>query len=777
MLLRYIGLQLVLLFFYFVSYGQNLIINPSAETAPVGNGWTQVSGNWTRGQETVNASNSEAPVDGSYHFFCDDGVNSVDEIYQDIDVSSNAVYIDGGRYEYSFSGWVRDWNGNDYSQLIVEYRDASSTVLDSYSTGYQGPTSWTQYTDTRIAPVNTRTIRIRIQSQFNSGNDNDGYADALSLTGRLINNGPRGPGGVGSIDGTSDLSLWLDANTIGQSNASNVVSWTDQSGYDNNAGTVSGNEPQFRTNVLNGYPVLRFTAANTDYMRINDAASLKPTTISVFVVGSYTSSTSDWSPYLIKTDTWSWTKGYGIGKDNNNSAQRAFINQYSSNYVVGAQTAGITEIMNLVYDKTDVEYYNNEVSQGTSSYTADIDNVTNYLYLGISPDGGGSGVQAPLDGDIAEAIIIKRNVNDAERILINNYLSAKYDVDLGSNKVYFQADVGQGNFDHEVAGIGRMDASNIHNDAQGTGIVRINNPTGLGNNEFLMWGHDNGDLNATETSDVPSLVVQRFDRVWRVSEVNTSGTAVDVGSVDISWDLLSLGSVTASDIRLLIDTDNDGSFADETPISGATSVGGSIYKFSGVSGLVNNRRFTIGTINNVQTPLPIELISFAAKVVSEEVVLDWQTATETNNDYFTIERSQDAQNWESIRQITGSGNSNKLLTYNVIDYSPFTGKSYYRLKQTDYDGKYSYSSIRKVQLALNTAIRIYPNPTQNVVTIEGIDAINQDIRIYNVIGAEVGQSIPRVQRQGDNFVIDLSSLPIGVYFIKVEGQSFKVFKK
>ena len=136
-----------------------------------------------------------------------------------------------------------------------------------------------------------------------------------------------GPGGVGKTDGTSDLVLWLNANTINQTDGSNVSSWTDQSGYSNSASAPSGNEPVFETNELNGSPVVRFTAANTDYLRVNDATSLKPNTISLFVVGQYNSSTSDWSPYIIKTDTWSWAKGYGIGKDEANARQRGFINQ------------------------------------------------------------------------------------------------------------------------------------------------------------------------------------------------------------------------------------------------------------------------------------------------------------------------------------------------------------------------------------------------------------------------------------------------------------------
>src|SRR5690554_3581050 len=84
--------------------------------------------------------------------------------------------------------------------------------------------------------------------------------------------------------------------------------------------------------------------------------------------------------------------------------------------------------------------------------------------------------------------------------------------------------------------------------------------------------------------------------------------------------------------------------------------------------------------------LPIELITFDAVKKDRQVELLWKTATETNNDFFTIERSIDGKYWESIQTISGAGNSVKVLDYSWTDNSPYAGVSYYRLNQTDYDG-------------------------------------------------------------------------------------------
>src|SRR5690606_7930834 len=129
------------------------------------------------------------------------------------------------------------------------------------------------------------------------------------------------------------------------------------------------------------------------------------------------------------------------------------------------------------------------------------------------------------------------------------YLSAKYNIALAQNDVYDEDD--NGNYDFEVAGIGRL-GSMIHDDSKGSGMIHILNPSNLDNNEFMMWGHNGGDNQATEIIDIPASVDARFERVWRVSESSTTGTAVDVGSVDLRWDLAGLGSVTTSELRLLI---------------------------------------------------------------------------------------------------------------------------------------------------------------------------------------------------------------------------------
>jgi len=328
-----------------------------------------------------------------------------------------------------------------------------------------------------------------------------------------------------------------------------------------------------------------------------------------------------------------------------------------------------------------------------------------------------------------------------------------------------------------VAGIGRVDASNIHNDAQGTGIVRILNPTNLDNDEFLIWGHDNGVQRGIEKTDIPAGIQARFQRVWRVNEVSTSGSAVDVGAIDIRWDLSGLGPVTTSDLRLLVDMNNNGIFSDEAPLGSATSLGGNIYAFTGITAISNNLRFTLATINATQTALPIELISFRASAQNDKVKLDWQTAKEINNDYFTVEYSRDGSDWKVLKKIKGAGTSYNLLNYTTMDDFPMDGTTYYRLKQTDLSGQSTYSNIVSINLDQlpSLKITIYPNPAMDVIVVNGEDL--SQLTVLDALGRDLTTSCSFAFESKSQVQIDLSALSEGLYYIKTCSTLNKVIKK
>jgi hypothetical protein len=103
----------------------------------------------------------------------------------------------------------------------------------------------------------------------------------------------------------------------------------------------------------------------------------------------------------------------------------------------------------------------------------------------------------------------------------------------------------------------------------------------------------------------------------------------------------------------------------------------------------------------------VELLSFTAEVVSQGVALNWTTASEINNDYFTIERSADAVHFEDLLKVNGAGNSTRhCITAHSIN-KPLQGISYYRLKQTDFDGTSSWSDAVSVFIGSNENITVF----------------------------------------------------------------------
>jgi hypothetical protein len=186
--------------------------------------------------------------------------------------------------------------------------------------------------------------------------------------------------------------------------------------------------------------------------------------------------------------------------------------------------------------------------------------------------------------------------------------------------------------------------------------------------------------------------------------------------------------------------------------------------------------------------LPIELLSFTATLSNSQrqVELEWATASESNNDYFTVERSADGINWEFVKETEGAGNSVALLTYDEIDEDPIMGVSYYRLKQTDFDGEFSYSPIVSVELLAENELTVYPNPVDqgtsvnvNYLVINYPEGFNgeSDLIIYSVEGKVVYQTVINVTETHQTFIkIDEGFAP-GFYAIHTKFANTKFLVK
>jgi hypothetical protein len=186
--------------------------------------------------------------------------------------------------------------------------------------------------------------------------------------------------------------------------------------------------------------------------------------------------------------------------------------------------------------------------------------------------------------------------------------------------------------------------------------------------------------------------------------------------------------------------------------------------------------FTFGAKNDGGNPLPVELTEFKGNCKGDSRELIWKTATETNNDYFTLESSKNGLDWTTVTTIPGSGNSNMERVYS---YEDMTAESvlYYRLKQTDYNGQSkTYDPITvSCKDTREKNISIFPNPFQSLISVSlfNISDENITVNIYDMYGKLVEKSTYRISNGFNNMIsLDMGDLPTGVYYLEVKATNY-----
>ena len=168
--------------------------------------------------------------------------------------------------------------------------------------------------------------------------------------------------------------------------------------------------------------------------------------------------------------------------------------------------------------------------------------------------------------------------------------------------------------------------------------------------------------------------------------------------------------------------------------------------------------------------LPVKLISFTAQQFDENIILKWQTASEHNNDYFTLERAFNTQDFEEVARIMGAGNSNEVQSYKFLDQDVDLSNSiYYRLKQTDYDGAFTYSEIIAVNAKQDeiTLSKTYSIDGSLYFNLNANTAGEATIEMIDISGRSLIQNQIFIENGMHNYRISIPRFAAGIYFVKI----------
>ncbi|MCB9230490.1 MAG: hypothetical protein H6581_02430 [Bacteroidia bacterium] len=273
-----------------------------------------------------------------------------------------------------------------------------------------------------------------------------------------------------------------------------------------------------------------------------------------------------------------------------------------------------------------------------------------------------------------------------------------------------------------------------------------------------------------KNSKVGSIHHLSSNEYWTLDR--TAGTSAV--NVTLSWGLFS-GAITAP--ADLVVARWDGNMWQNHGNGGVTgnTTAGTVVTSAPVPSF---SPFTLASLTS-SNPLPVEFLSFSARAEGNRVALQWETRSELNCDHYLIERSGDESNWTSLGQVPSGQSPDGQKSYQYEDKEPFAGMGYYRIRQVDLNGEFSYSETRSVNMEnfSGMVLNAFPNPTHNQITIEGEGLHANGFRFLNLAGQDLTSAVPFQQKTNGAWSADLSALPAGLYLLSTHSGFARIVKE
>ncbi len=295
--------------------------------------------------------------------------------------------------------------------------------------------------------------------------------------------------------------------------------------------------------------------------------------------------------------------------------------------------------------------------------------------------------------------------------------------------------------------------------------------------QFSVDGNSGPFLVTSPNTNVSWSALSTQTVTWNVANTNVS--PVNCANVNI---LLSTDGGNTWPVVLAANTPNDGSEDVVIPDNQVTTARIKVEAAGNIFFDISNVNFTISQ------PIPVELTMFTAERLEAGVLLSWETATETNNSGFEVERSRDSENFASIGFVPGKGTTTQKSNYNFIDTDIEIGSYYYRLKQVDFDGTYKYYNVVTVDAGLPKDFLVmqnYPNPFNPVTSIKFQLPVDSKVKveIFNTLGEKIAELLNNQLSAGFQEVsFDGANQASGIFYYVVtasgiDGSDFRSVKK
>ncbi|MCF8223014.1 MAG: HYR domain-containing protein, partial [Bacteroidales bacterium] len=582
---------------------------------------------------TYTINDNDAAPEVSFSSGSGGGLESFQTVYAGIQLS--AVSDIDAQVDYDITGLTAT-GGSDFTvasgTITIPAGESSDSVLISIIDDIAEETA----ENLQVALSNPVNCTVGATSTFvYTIQDDDGL-------------GWEGPGGVANFNQNK---VWLNAYNAGSlSNGDNVGTWPDVTSNNHDAvQTDPAQQPLYLENMWNSRPVVQFNSGFSQFLNIPDHTDIntggpydKKTIIVSFRTGS------DISTRQVLYEEGGGVRGLNIYIENDS----LYLSGWNENNDDGGLTTPWSYIDVDTVISPNTPYYamlQFNFDGGSGGVTgwlngALIDTLSgagrlfahpgdigvgamdNDSYFWDGPDGGEDHY---FNGYIGELIVSNIVYNQAQQKIVNNYLAAKYGISIAND--YYDH---QNNYGYELFGIGQDDLSNSHAIAQGAGVIRIDNPSGMDNGEYLLAGHNGDPLSWTDVN-VPDSDpnIRRSERIWRTDDRTNS-----IGTVRLGADMDGFDpNPFFGNYTYVLITDDDGDFTSGyTMVELVEDASTGLYTAQNID-LSNDKYFTVGVIKpTIRFTVSSDLGSESVSPVDVEVSLNFRTSSNVSADLSVI---------------------------------------------------------------------------------------------------------------------------------------------